>query len=240
MIKMAVSKETKTPLKFHDCFTGDEIDDICKDSNNNNHGNDQLETPMPRHQINGKTNNVTFIILPDRIELWKNAVLHYFGVKKTTLLKDGTVVKIICDCGNDKNCSIKINFYKTGSVVIQGAKCVQLCDLYFLPLKDKVHETAVKSDLNISVQGDTNDSDLNLDRTKVQGDTNHSDLNLDNTKVELKLEENNLLDNSVTFAKTLIHDNNTSTPIRNNTTEQANEHVESPKERITKQSNSKH
>jgi hypothetical protein len=64
--------------------------------------------------------------------------------------------------------------------------------------------------------------DLYLDRTKVQGDTNHSDLNLDKTKVELKLEENNLLDNSVTFAKTLIHDNNTSTPIRNNTTEQAN------------------
>jgi hypothetical protein len=46
------------------------------------------------------TNNVTFITLPDRIELWKNAVLHYFGVKKNTLLKDGTVVKIICDCGD--------------------------------------------------------------------------------------------------------------------------------------------
>jgi hypothetical protein len=42
--------------------------------------------------------------------------------KKNTLLKDGTVVKIICDCGDDKICSIKINFYKTGSVVIQGAK----------------------------------------------------------------------------------------------------------------------
>jgi hypothetical protein len=150
------------------------------------------------------------------------------------------VVKIICDCGDDKNCSIKINFYKTGSVVIQGANCVQFSDLYFLPLRDKVHETAVKSDLNNSVQGDTNDSDLNLHRTTVQGDTNHSDLNLDKTKVELKLEENNLLDNSVTFAKTLIHDNNTSTTIRNNTTEQANEHVESPKERITKQSSSKH
>jgi hypothetical protein len=200
---------------------------------------------MPRHQINGKTINVTFITLPDRIELWKNAVLHYFGVKKTTLLKDGTVVKLICDCGDDKICSIKINFYKTGSVVIQGAKCVQFSDLYFLPLTDKVHENAVKSDLNNSVQGDTNDSDLYLDRTKVQGDTNdsdlyldrtkvqgdtnHSDLNLDKTAVELKLEENNLLDNSVTFAKTLIHDNNTSTPIRNNTTEQANEHVESRK-----------
>ena len=130
------------------------------------------------------------------------------------------MVKIICDCGDDKNCSIKINFYKTGSVVIQGANCVQFSDLYFLPLRDKVHETAVKSDLNNSVQGDTNDSDLYLDKTKV----------------ELKLEENNLLDNSVTFAKTLIHDNNTSTPIRNNTTEQANEHVESPKERITKHS----
>jgi hypothetical protein len=82
----------------------------------------------------------------------------------------------------------------------------------------------VKSDLNNSVQGDTNDSDLYLDKTKV----------------ELKLEDNNHLDNSFTFAKTLIHDNNTSTPIRNNTTEQSNEHVESPKVRITKQSNSKH
>jgi hypothetical protein len=50
-------------------------------------------------------------------------------------------------------------------------------------LTDKVHENAVKSDLNNSVQGDTNDSDLYLDRTKVQGDTNHSDLNLDKTKV---------------------------------------------------------
>jgi hypothetical protein len=195
---------------------------------------------MPRYQSNGKTNNVTFITLPDRIEIWKNAVLHYFGVKKTTLLKEGTVAKIICDCGDYRNCSIKINFYKTGSVFKQGANCVQFSDLYFLPLTDKVHETAVKSDLNNSVQGDTNDSHLNLDRTTVQGDTNHSDLNLDKTKVELKLEENNLLDNSVTFAKILIHDNNTSTPIRNNTTEQANEHVESPKERITKQSNSKH
>jgi hypothetical protein len=57
----------------------------------------------------------------------------------------------------------------------------------------------VKSDLNNSVQGDTNDSDLYLDRTKVQGDTNHSDLNLDKTKVELKLEENNLLVDRVTF-----------------------------------------
>jgi hypothetical protein len=54
------------------------------------------------------------------------------------------------------------------------------------------------------------------------------------------MEDNNHLDNSFTFAKTLIHDNNTSTPIRNNTTEQSNEHVESPKVRITKQSNSKH
>jgi hypothetical protein len=42
---------------------------------------------MPRYQINGKTNNVTFITLPDRIEIWKNAVLHYFGVKKTYSFK---------------------------------------------------------------------------------------------------------------------------------------------------------
>ena len=84
---MAVSRETKTPLKFHDCFTGDEIDDICKDSNNNNLGNDQLETPIPRHQINGKTNNVTFITLSDIIELWKNAFLHYFGVEKNYSFK---------------------------------------------------------------------------------------------------------------------------------------------------------
>jgi len=78
-------------------FTGDQIDDICKDSNNNNHGNDQLETPIPRHQINGK-NKQCNLHKPDRIELWKNAVLHYFRVEKTTLLKDGTVVvKIICD-----------------------------------------------------------------------------------------------------------------------------------------------
>ena len=179
---MAVSREIKTPLKFHDCFTGDEIDDICKDSKTITIM-EMISEKHQCHQINGKTNTVTFITLPDRIELWKNAVLHSFGVRKTTLLKDGTVIKIICDCGDDKNCSIKINFYKTGSVVIQGAKCVQFSDLYFRPLKDKVHETAVRSDLNNSVQCDTNDSDLNLDRTKVQGDTNHSDLNLGKPKL---------------------------------------------------------
>jgi len=210
---MAVSRETKRPSKFRDCLTGDEIDYIFKNSNDN----EQLEKPVHCLQVDGKTNNVTFTTFPERIEAWKNAIVNYFGEDKTTLLKEGSIIKIICDCGDANNCTIKVNTYKSGSIVIQGAKCVKFSDLFFSALKDKVHESLVNSAANRS-------------KEDVQ---NNSDSSMNTTKIELQPNDNNLFDNSITFAKALIQDKNTSTPVRNNTTEN-DQHVESPKERIAK------
>jgi hypothetical protein len=63
----------------------------------------------------------------------ENTVISFFGKENTTILKDGKVLKVICDLENTRNNSIKINFYKTGAVVIQRAKCSQ-----FYKLKNKV------------------------------------------------------------------------------------------------------
>ena len=91
---MPVSRETKCPSKFRDCVTGDEIENIFRDIIDNNN----LEQPLHCKQIDGKTNNVTFTTLPDRIEIWKNAIHRYFGKEKSTSsLKSGTVIKIICE-----------------------------------------------------------------------------------------------------------------------------------------------
>ena len=74
--------------------------------------------------------------MPTNIELWKNTVISFFG-KENTTLKDGAVLKVICDLENTRNHSIKINFYKTGAVVIQVAKYSQFNKI-FNKLKNKV------------------------------------------------------------------------------------------------------
>lgn len=201
---MAVPREIKPPLKFQNCVTGNEFDE-CTDINSNNKYTDcQLEEPMPCHQVNGKTNNVTFRTLPEKIEPWKNAIVQHFGTEKTTFLKEKTVIKILCDCGTDKNCTIKINFYKSGSVVIQGTKCVQFSETYFETLKHRV-KSQDSSLLQKSGNDDSfNDHSLSLDNTKIEQSTTGK--NLQN--------ENNLSNTSLTFAKSLANVNNTSTPIR--------------------------
>lgn len=84
---MAVPREIKPPLKFQNCVTGNEFDE-CTDINSNNKYTDcQLEEPMPCHQVNSKTNNVTFRTLPEKIEPWKNAIVQHFGTEKNYLLK---------------------------------------------------------------------------------------------------------------------------------------------------------
>ncbi|CAG2194614.1 unnamed protein product [Mytilus edulis] len=217
---MAVPREIKPPLKFQNCVTGNEFDE-CTDINSNNKYTDcQLEEPMPCHQVNGKTNNVTFRTLPEKIEPCAT-----FWNRKNYLLKGKTVIKILCDCGTDKNCTIKINFYKTGSVVIQGAKCVQFSETYFETLKHIV-KSQDSSLLQKSGNDDSfNDHSLSLDNTKIEQSTTGK--NLQN--------ENNLSDTSLTFAKSLANVNNTSTPIRKEgtLTNQDNQ-VETPKEKIAK------
>ena len=68
----------------------------------------------------------------------ENTVISFFGKENTTILKDGKVLKVICDLENTRNNSIKINFYKTGAVVIQRAKCSQFNKTFFYKLKNKV------------------------------------------------------------------------------------------------------
>jgi len=164
---MAVSREIKPPSKFQDCVTGVDLDILCKD-NNENQGDLEIEKPLHCYQVNGRTNNVTFRTLPDRIDLWKTSIMNFFGQEKTTSLKDGTVLKIICDFDTEKNCSIKVNFYKTGSIVIQGAKCGQFSDTFFTKLKNKVHVSLNSKDSNNNLNEDTNESESVLDCTQVE------------------------------------------------------------------------
>ena len=39
--------------------------------------------------------------------------------------------------------TIKVNFYETGSIVIQGAKCVLFTEKFFQSLKNEVNQTNV-------------------------------------------------------------------------------------------------
>ena len=130
------SRETKPSSKFADCIVGDDLEDIFEDSFTDT--NSDYEMPVVHHQIDGKINKVSLRTLHTNIELWTHTVISFFGKENTTILKDGKVLKVICDLENTRNNSIKINFYKTGAVVIQRAKCSQFNKTFFYKLKNKV------------------------------------------------------------------------------------------------------
>ena len=69
---------------------------------------------------------------------------------------------------SDKNITVKINLFNTGSVVIQGAKCTKFADLFLDQLRydcniftacltesDDVHQTEVKTVINPSETTET-------------------------------------------------------------------------------------
>ena len=129
------TRETKPPAKLLDCVTGVDLDTLLGENQHTNPENvRQLETPIRHTQCDGKTNNVTFQTL--RPECWKRSILDHFGPSRASSLKGGTVIKVIFD----NNSTIKINFYKSGSVVIQGQKCIQFADGYFDIIKNKLDQ----------------------------------------------------------------------------------------------------
>ncbi|VDI34135.1 Hypothetical predicted protein [Mytilus galloprovincialis] len=129
------TRASKPPAKLRDCLTDE-------------------KTPVIHTQCDGKTNNVTFKSL--RSECWKKAIINHFGPAKACLLKKGSVIKVIFESEKNHNSTVKINFYKTGSIVIQGQNCTQFSDRYFEVIKGKVYqnnnnETSVPNLNNTSI-----------------------------------------------------------------------------------------
>ena len=56
------------------------------------------------------------------------------------------------DSQDEKNKSVKMNFYRSGSVVIQGPRCSDFCDRYFNELKLRVDNSAPVADTIIDVE----------------------------------------------------------------------------------------
>ena len=103
-----------------------------------------IETLNFHNQIDGETNNVYFKTLSSRIEVWQNSKKSFFGNEKTPTIKNGTEVKITCDIEADKNCLNKVKFYKTGSVVIQGAKCTHVSNTSLcMPMPSSVNQISL-------------------------------------------------------------------------------------------------
>lgn len=53
-------------------------------------------------------------------------------------MKNQTVIKVEFDTEHENDSVVKINFYKSGSVVIQGPRCILFSDLYFELIKNKL------------------------------------------------------------------------------------------------------
>lgn len=64
--------KSKPPAKYDECLTGDEIDSALLN----------IE-PTEHLQCDGKINNVSFHIAQENIDLWKSAVVNYFGEHNT-------------------------------------------------------------------------------------------------------------------------------------------------------------
>ncbi|CAC5378292.1 unnamed protein product [Mytilus coruscus] len=170
------TRASKPPAKLRDCLIGDDLDIL----NENEHIHSDLnvtvtkiETPVIHTQCDGKTNNVSFKTL--RSECWKQAIINYFGPAKACLLKKGRVIKVVFESEKNNNSTVKINFYKTGSIVIQGQKCTQFSDSYFEVIKGKVYqnnnnETSVPNLNSISIIDNAEETipkDLNDSQDKV-------------------------------------------------------------------------
>ena len=63
--------------------------------------------------------------------------MSYIGESKSCLLKVGSVIEVNFDI-KGRSYSIRINFYDSGSVVIQGVNCTIFVDMHFEVLKHKV------------------------------------------------------------------------------------------------------
>ncbi|CAG2236765.1 unnamed protein product [Mytilus edulis] len=145
---------------------------------------------------------------------------YHFGQSKTTLLKEGSVIKVSCDINTDKNCSIKINFFNTGSVVIQGAKCTAFSDQYFTTLKSKI-EADFDNEVFIN----------NHDNTAVNvhdvSDNDCSQTKLKQLDIETIISNNN---STGIIELDTVEDNKTSTPSRKSKSSVNN--LSTPKDRV--------
>ena len=123
---MPGTRSTKLLSKFDDCVTGQELDRVMDNEIETKEGE-----PITHLQVDGKTNNITF--KTQDTELWKSALVSHFG-SNTQMLKNNSVVKISYD-----GCHVvKVNFYDTGSVNIQGATCTTFYNTYFSTIDAKV------------------------------------------------------------------------------------------------------
>ncbi|CAC5397837.1 unnamed protein product [Mytilus coruscus] len=196
------SRVSKPPSKFSDFLMVDDFDKMFEDQPVNDPS--KIEIAVEHPQSDGKTNNVTFKTSPSRIELWKKTIISHFGQSKTILLKEGSVIKVTCDINTDKNCSIKINFFNTGSVVIQGAKCTAFSDQYFSKLKSKIdsdfdNEVFINNHDNTAVEvHDVSDNDCSQTKLK-QLDIDAIDSNNNNSTGIIELDT--------------VDENKTSTPL---------------------------
>lgn len=75
-------EKSKSPAKYDECLTGDEIDSAFLN----------IE-PTEHLQCDDKINNVSFHIAQENIDLWKSAGVNYFGKHNTSILKSGNVIK---------------------------------------------------------------------------------------------------------------------------------------------------
>ena len=109
---------------------------------------DNIEKPLIHQQCDGKTNNITF--KTQHIDLWKQTILSYF--ENATPQNDGSTIKITCKSGEtpDQTLNIKVNFYKSGMVVIQGSKCSVFESNYFNLLKELVHQKAKEPEMDLT------------------------------------------------------------------------------------------
>lgn len=140
----------------------------------------------------------------------KKTIISHFGQSKTTLLKEGSVIKVSCDINTDKN------FFNTGSVVIQGAKCTAFSDQYFTTLKSKIeadfdNEVFLNNHDNTAVDvHDISDNDCSQTKLK-QLDTETIDSNNNSTGlIELDTVEDNKTSTPSRKSKSSV--NNLSTP----------------------------
>ena len=97
--------------------------------------------------MDGKINNVSFKTQPQRIDKWKRALKNHFNSSNINILKSGATFKVSFATEDDEICSVKINFYKSGSMVIQGPKCSVFKDLFFNDLKLKVDNDSSSPEL---------------------------------------------------------------------------------------------
>ena len=98
------TRASKPQAKLLDCLMGDDLNILDENENiNSDIEITKFETPV----------NHTF-----------------FGPAKAFTLKKGTVIKVVFESETNINSTVKINFYKSGSNVIQGQQCIQFSDRY--------------------------------------------------------------------------------------------------------------